>query len=418
MTDERILRFKRLSEVMRALAQTADLDSFLQTVVSAACELTDSEAASILELDEQSGSLRFLAAPKIHKDALVATRVPVSSSLAGWVIREQKSLLSNDVSADERHFREVDFALAYKTHRLLAVPLSVRGKAVGVLEAVNKNKAHYTEDDVLILETLAAPVALLIQNINLQRRIDASSTQLSELDHLKTDFIAITSHELRTPLGVILGHATFLRELLDEEYGEQVDVIIKNASRLKEIIESLANMDNYKTGSARVHPQVISMKHIIEEAAASYKDMASEQNITLTTETTLDDQFVEADETKISIAVGNLIKNAITFTDANGHVTVKSESLPGYVKVSVIDDGIGIPMKDLPHIFERFFQVESHLTRRHNGMGLGLSVAKVMIEMHGGRIWAESMEGSGSNFSFLLPVKTLESEVPPEVIVS
>jgi len=138
----------------------------------------------------------------------------------------------------------------------------------------------------------------------------------------------------------------------------------------------------------------------------------------LTTETTLDDQFVEADETKISIAVGNLIKNAITFTDANGHVTVKSESLPGYVKVSVIDDGIGIPMKDLPHIFERFFQVESHLTRRHNGMGLGLSVAKVMIEMHGGRIWAESMEGSGSNFSFLLPVKTLESEVPPEVIVS
>ncbi len=129
-----------------------------------------------------------------------------------------------------------------------------------------------------------------------------------------------------------------------------------------------------------------------------------------------EDLFVEADGTKISIALSNLIKNAITFTDNGGHILVKSEALPGYVKVSVADDGIGIPMKDLPHIFERFFQVESHLTRRHNGMGLGLSVAKVMIEMHGGRIWAESMEGRGSNFSFLLPLKAVQAETPSQVL--
>lgn len=415
MTDDRQLRFKRLAEVMRAITHATDLEPLLQSVVSAASELTDSEAASIMELDEQGGSLRFIAAPKGHKDALRAIRVPVDASMAGWVIREQKPLFSQDVSKDERHFRDVDFTLSYKTRSLLAVPLSVRGKALGVLEAVNKTKAHYTEDDVFILEMLAAPVALIIHNINLQRHIDASSTQLAELDHLKTDFIAITSHELRTPLGVILGHATFLRELLDEEYGEQVDVIIKNASRLKEIIESLASMDNYKAGTARLHPQVVSMKSIIEKSVSSFTDMAAEQNITLTTEPARDDLFVEADGTKISIAVGNLIKNAITFTDAGGHVIVKSDSLPGYVKVSIIDDGIGIPMKDLPHIFERFFQVESHLTRRHNGMGLGLSVAKVMIEMHGGRIWAESLEGSGSNFSFLLPVKAVEPEVVSQV---
>ena len=286
-----------------------------------------------------------------------------------------------------------------------------------MLETVNKNKAHYTEDDVLILETLAAPIAIFLQNNNLQNRIEASSSQLSELDHLKTDFIAITSHELRTPLGVILGHATFLRELLDKEYGEQVDVIIKNASRLKEIIESLASMDNYKTGSARLHPQMVSMKHVIEEVVSSLSDMASEQNITLTTESGGDDLFVEADETKISMALSNLVKNGITFTDAGGHVLVKSDSLPGYVKVSVIDDGIGIPLKDLPHIFERFFQVESHLTRRHNGMGLGLSVAKVMIEIHGGRIWVESLEGKGSNFTFLLPIKTIVFEATPQVIL-
>ena len=418
MTDERLLQLKHLSEVMREITHAVEIESFLQKMVSAAGELTDSEAASILELDEQGESLRFIASPKVHKDALRAVRVPVNMSMAGWVIREQKSLVSPDVTTDERHFSGVDLTLAYKTHTLLAVPLTVRGKALGVLEAVNKNKAHYTEDDVLILETLAAPIALFLQNNYLQRRIEASSTQVSELDHLKTDFIAITSHELRTPLGVILGHATFLRELLAEEFREQMDVIIKNAFRLKEIIESLASMDNYKTGSARLHPQMVSMKHVIEEVVSSLSDMASEQNITLTTESARDDLFVEADETKISIAVSNLVKNGITFTDAGGHVLVKSESLPGYVKVSVIDDGIGIPMKDLPHIFERFFQVESHLTRRHNGMGLGLSVAKVMIEMHGGRIWAESLEGKGSNFTFLLPLKTLMFEATPQVLLS
>jgi signal transduction histidine kinase len=91
--------------------------------------------------------------------------------------------------------------------------------------------------------------------------------------------------------------------------------------------------------------------------------------------------------------------------------------VPGYVKVSVIDDGIGIPAKDLPRIFDRFFQVESHLTRRHGGMGLGLSVAKVMIELHGGRIWAESMEGKGSNFTFLLPFNPAQAEAGSKVFL-
>ncbi len=128
-----------------------------------------------------------------------------------------------------------------------------------------------------------------------------------------------------------------------------------------------------------------------------------------------DDLRVEVDRGKIATALSNLVKNAIMFTDENGHVFVTGELVPGYVKVSVIDDGIGIPAKDLPYIFDRFFQVESHLTRRHGGMGLGLSVAKAMVEIHGGRIWAESMEGKGSNFTFLLPVDPAQAEAGSRV---
>ena len=230
-------------------------------------------------------------------------------------------------------------------------------------------------------------------------------THLKELDRLKSDFIAITSHELRTPLGVILGHATFLRELLGDENREQVDVIIKSASRLKEIVESLGDMDNQDAGGARLRPGMVSLTRVIQDAVDAFSDMASSRNITLKSRLGTDDLNVEGDEAKISVALSNLVKNALIFTDDGGHVIILGQRLPGFVKVSVVDDGIGIPAKDLPHIFERFYQAEAHLTRRHGGMGLGLSVAKAMIDMHGGRIWAESSEGAGSTFSFLLPLK-------------
>jgi two-component system sensor histidine kinase VicK len=111
------------------------------------------------------------------------------------------------------------------------------------------------------------------------------------------------------------------------------------------------------------------------------------------------------DSEKIGVALTNLIKNSLTFSNPGGHVQVKAEAWRKDIKVSVTDDGIGIPSKDIKRIFERFYQVESHLTRRHGGMGLGLSIAKIMVEMHGGRIWAESVEGQGSRFTFILPIK-------------
>jgi signal transduction histidine kinase len=413
MSDEQRLRLQRLVEVTRNLSTSPDLESLLQTVISEASELTDSEAASVLEFDEPSGSLRFLAAPWFHWEALRAVKVPVDASAAGWVYREGKTLHIPNTKADARHFSGADLASSFQTRSLLAVPLMVRGKPLGVLEAVNKNHAHYTEEDITILETLAASVALAIYNASLQRRMEASFSELSELDRLKSDFIAITSHELRTPLGLILGHATFLRESLHGEAREQMDVIIKNASKLKEIVESLSSVDNYEAGVARLRQRAVSIARIIEDVVASFSDMASKRNITLKAEPGQEDLFVEADGSKITIALSNLVKNALTFTDENGHILVRGEPIPGHVKVTVMDDGIGIPSDDLPRIFERFFQVESHLTRKHGGMGLGLSVAKVMIEMHGGRIWAESEEGKGSTFSFILPVNASRAEMAP-----
>ena len=401
---------ERLLEITRNLGAALELGPFLHKMLSAARELTASETVSILELDETSGQFRFAATLWGQRDALHGMKVPLEGSAAGQVFAQRKPLRISNLTTDSRQFSALEFASAFETRTLLGVPLLSRGQALGVLEAVNKaNNVHYTEEDITILETLAAPAALAIHNDALRRRIDASYTELAELDRLKNDFIAITSHELRTPLGLILGHATFLRELLSEENRAQLDVIIKNASKLKEIIESLSNVDNFQTGGARLRQRSVSGRRIIEEVVAAFAEEAARRRISLQAAAG-DDLMVEADPSKIAIALSNLVKNALTFTDDGGKILITGLSVPGYIQVSVADNGIGIPARDVPRVFERFFQVESHLTRRHGGMGLGLAVAKVMVEMHGGRIWAESTEGQGSIFTFLLPVSLPQAD--------
>jgi signal transduction histidine kinase len=400
-------RYARLLETARGLGTAGDMEKYLQSIISAATELTNSESAFILEFDEAAKQLRFAVVPWFHRDALQGGKVPLDGTAEGDIYQKCRSLIIGDAGADIRHVRQVDRLAKIKTRSLMGVPIVFRGIPVGVFEVRNKaDDEHYTEDDVAILEMLASLAGMALRNDLLEKRVQGSSNEISELDRLKNEFIAITSHELRTPLGLILGHATFLREMLGKEYYEQLDAIIRNASRLKEIIESLSNVDNYQTGAARLRQRRVSIARVIEDVIASFQDMAKQKGVKLKKEVDKADLMVDVDGSKIAIALSNLIKNAITFTDKGGLVLVKGELAQGYIQVSVIDNGVGIPARDMPRVFERFFQVESHLTRRHGGMGLGLSVAKVMIEMHGGRIWAESVEGKGSNFTFILPINT------------
>jgi signal transduction histidine kinase len=405
LTHQRIDQLERLLDVVRGLATAPDLESFLQTIINEAIDLTGSELASILEYDETAGELRFIAMHWFERELLRPVSVPLEGSAAGWVYRRGQPLMIQDVKVDKRHFKVVDHVTKHQTHSLVAVPLLTRGNVVGVLEALNKKDgAHYTEDDLTILETLAALAAQAMKSASLQRKVRATSIELAELERLKSDFIAITSHELRTPLGLILGHATFLREMAGAEHGEQLDMIIRSANKLKEIVENLSDAEKVQTGAARVHSQKVSLARLVQDVILTFQDEAKGRNITVTTEVAANPFYLHGDEAKLSIALSNLLKNALQFTEAGGHVTLKVEEDSGHIRVSVTDNGIGIPARDLPRIFERFFQVETHLTRRYGGMGLGLAVAKANIELHGGRIWAESEPGRGSTFTFLLPI--------------
>lgn len=405
ITNERLKRLERLLEVVRMVS--ADLDDFtvLQSIISVASELTQSEVASILHYKEEDGYLHFAAAPWFHRDSIESVRVPLGESIAGWVFKHGKPLVIQDVKGDERFFSEVDSAAEFQTRSILAVPLLFNGEPVGVFEAINKtNRAHYNGEDVTILETLASLTALIVRNSSLKNEIKKTKEAAEQLEQMKKDFIAISSHELRTPLGLILGHATFLREAIDDEHHDQMDIIINSGAKLKQIIENMANVDNYQSGAARLRMRKFSIVNLVKDVVAIHQEKADAKNITLHIDAPNPNLLLEGDAGKIEIVIDNLVKNAVTFTPTGGHVFVTVEHVPGYAKVSVVDDGIGIQPEDLERIFERFYQVQSHLTRQHGGMGLGLSVAKVMVEMHGGEIWAESIPEKGSRFSFRLPL--------------
>ncbi|HEY5270834.1 MAG TPA: ATP-binding protein [Anaerolineales bacterium] len=417
--NERNQHMERLLEISRSLSASLDLDPFLHALISAAAKLTGCEVASILELDEGEEQLHFLALPWFHRDALKTVKVPLQTSMAGWVLQNGQPAVVPDAAAEPRHFKGADQVADFATRSLMAVPIIYHEETLGELKAVNKTEhAHYTEEDLTILETLASQAAIAIQTARLMNKVQHSQDQMTQLDRMKSGFIAIASHELRTPLGLILGHATFLREVIQPEHRPQLDIIIHNGLRLKEIIDNLASMDNLQRGVASVRAQPISIKSIVEEVMDSYQQEAEQKRLTMRSDTGQEGLLVECDSSKIAIALSNIIKNAITFTDPGGHIFILAESIPGYVKVSVIDDDIGIPPKDLLHIFERFYQVESYLTRKHEGMGLCLSISKVMVEMHGRRIWAESVEGRGSNFTFLLPINSGQADPASQVFIS
>jgi signal transduction histidine kinase len=415
----RLERMQRLLEISRTLASTHDLPVLLQTIVDEAVELTQSEAASIMLYEPSKGELRFEAVHGPRRQKLLEVSVPLKGSIAGWIFHHARPMVLHEASEDPRVYRAVDQTLRFETRSLLGVPLLLKQEPIGVVEAINKREqAHYTEDDLAILETLAAQAAVAIDNTRLLSQLQTVNTELTRLDRMKSDFIAIASHELRTPLGLILGHATFLKEAVPPEYAEQMEVIIRSSMRLKTIIEDLSTIAHKDEGQSRVRREPFSLAHLVVEVVDRFHATAAEKQIELGYDIPEDDPLmVEGDREKIDVVVTNLVRNALTFTDPGGQIGVKAEGEGGNAKVFVVDTGIGIPTSEIEHIFDRFYQVESHLTRRHGGMGLGLSIAKAMVELHHGQIWCESKEGTGSLFCFALPQRAREASPASKVFI-
>jgi signal transduction histidine kinase len=398
-----------------------DPDSLLQMVVDLTKARFGLYHAHIYLADDAWQTLLLAAGAGEVGQAMVADNwgIPLNhpSSIVAGAAQNKKFIIANDVRRDKDS--------GFLSHRLLpdtrsemAVPMIVGEKVLGVFDVQSEVADHFTEEDANIYTTLAAQVAIALQNARLYVEQAATVTQLRELDRLKSSFLANMSHELRTPLNSILGFTDVMLEGLDGNLTDYMDndlrLIQKNGQHLLHLINDVLDMAKIESGRMNLNPETFKVQSALEEVTSITSTLASEKNLSLFIEENSDHELeIYADNTRLRQVMINLVNNAIKFTQT-GSIRLCAKPMEGArVLITVKDSGIGIPPDKLEAVFQEFTQVDSSTTRKAGGTGLGLPISRRLVEMHGGRLWAEStgIEGEGSIFCVELPIEARISEV-------
>ncbi len=233
----------RLIEVSVTLNSTLNLDELLQFIIQTASEIIDCESAAILLYDEKRQQLVFAAATGSDPKRLAETPVPLENSLAGTIFRENKSISLSDVEKDAAHFATVSKRFDLAVHTMLGVPMRIKDRPTGVLEALNKRGGNFDESDADILSVIASQAAVAVHNARLVKALQDAYNELQAADKLKTNFLALASHELRTPLGLIIGYATFLQQESPGELSEHAKQVLNAAMQMQVLVDAMTNLN-------------------------------------------------------------------------------------------------------------------------------------------------------------------------------
>jgi signal transduction histidine kinase len=336
-------------------------------------------------------------------------------SLVAGAARDGKAVIVNDVRSEPGFLPN---PLLPETRAEMAIPMIVGNKVLGVFDVQSDKSGGFTKEDANIYTTLASQVAVALQNARLYVEQAATVTQLRELDRLKSSFLANMSHELRTPLNSILGFTDVMLEGLDGQLTDYMDndlrLIQKNGQHLLHLINDVLDMAKIESGRMNLHPERFKIHSVLDEVTSITSTLASEKNLSLFIEESSDQEIeVYADNTRLRQVMINLVNNSIKFTE-KGRISICAKPMDGArLLISVKDTGIGIPPDKLDAVFQEFTQVDTSTTRKAGGTGLGLPISRRLVEMHGGRLWAEStgIDGEGSTFHVELPLEARITEV-------
>lgn len=405
---EQRLRF--LAKASELLASSLDYETTLKTVAQLAVpEIADWCAVDVI--DESGGPHRRLAVA--HKDPAkvelaqdlrrrfppnpatdVVSRV-IRTGHSEWMAYIPPELLR---TADlDEGYRQALIALNMVS--FIVVPLKARETAFGAVTFVSSDSnRRFTEADLALAEELGRRAAVAVENARLYTAAQAAN-------RAKDDFLATLSHELRTPMTAVLGWARMLKMGLDaKDSQDAVDAIERSATVQMDLIEDILDMSRIMAGKMRIESVPVDVRAVADAAIATVRPAAAAKNIEILTSFAPDLPPVLGDGARLQQVVWNLVTNAIKFTARGGSVIVRIAAHEGTVTISVRDSGIGISRGFLPHIFEPFRQQDSSTTRAHGGIGLGLAIVRSLVELHGGRITAESEgEGRGATFTVELP---------------
>ncbi|HYO58027.1 PAS domain-containing protein [Archangium sp.] len=312
---------------------------------------------------------------------------------------------------EERSAQSPEHLLALREMKIrsfMSVPLLARGRTLGVLTfaMTESSGRRYGEGDVLLVEEVARRVAMALDNARLFSLAREERQRAEEANRLKDDFLATVSHELRTPLTAMIGWVKMLRggRLPADKHAKALETVDRNAQVQAQLIEDLLDVSRIISGKLRLETQPVHLVDVVQAAMESVRPAAEAKAIRLQAELDPKGDLVMGDASRLQQVVWNLLSNAVKFSPGESHVRVRLRHVDASVEVTVTDEGPGIPADFLPHLFERFRQLESGTTRRYGGLGLGLAIVRHLVELHGGTVHAASDgPGRGATFKVRLP---------------
>jgi signal transduction histidine kinase len=403
---------KALGEVGQAVSSTLDLETVLTRIVSHAVQLSGTDGGAIYEYDEPSEEFLLRATDRMEEELINALRANpprLGDGVVGRAALSREPIQVPDIS-EERGYppRMREILGRYGFRASLVIPLLREDRIFGALVVRRKSTGEFRPEVVELLKTFATQSTLAIQNARLFREIEDKSRQIEAANRHKSEFLANMSHELRTPLNAIIGFSEVLGERmfgeLNEKQAEYTDDILSSGRHLLSLINEILDLSKVEAGRMELELATFDLPLAIDNARTFVRERATKHGINL--DVTVDERLGDfvGDERKIKQILLNLLSNAVKFTPEGGRIGIKARQADGSVEISVSDTGIGIAPEDQPKIFEEFRQVGSDYAHKVEGTGLGLTLAKKFVELHGGKIWVESEVGKGSRFIFTLPI--------------
>ena len=414
--DQRALStYERLLERVSGLAQTfgtaRDLPAIFRalkefTLVSVPCQ---GLFVSLYDPIRDVRTACYGWADEVELDTAQLPPMPVTSSGPNSrAIRTNQVVITNDYMNETRGHPGVlvgpDNGL--RPQSSLATPMSVMGRVIGTIEVQTYDQAAYGEEHATAMRMAANLAAVAIENVRLLERESTARAAAEESNRLKDEFLATVSHELRTPLTAILGWSRMLEGGLDDEMAKRaIDTIKRNAKAQAQIIDDILDVSRIITGNLYLELHPIELASVLESAINVVRPTAEAKGIQIEFDFAREPTVVSGDANRLQQVFWNLLSNAVKFTGPGGKVTLALRQLDAEVEIEITDTGQGIDPAFLPFVFDRFRQADSTSTRQHGGLGLGLAIARHLVEIHGGRISAASDgDGQGATFRLSLPV--------------
>ncbi len=405
-------KLKALGEVGQAVSSTLDLETVLRTIVARSATLAGMDGGAIFEYDEGREEFRLHATDNLPDEvvaALGAAPIPKGEGAIGRLAVTGEPVQVRDI-VDEHSYqsRVREILVRHGSRSLLAVPLLRENRLLGGLFVNRNSPGAFAPEVIELLKTFATQSALAIQNARLFREIEAKSRELETASRHKSEFLANMSHELRTPLNAIIGFSEVLSERMfgdiNDKQAEYLADILESGRHLLSLINDILDLSKIEAGRMDLEPTDFDLPSAIANTLSLVRERAHRRGITL--ERTLDERLglIRADERKVKQVLLNLLSNALKFTPEGGRIDVRAGVRDGVAEISVTDTGVGVAPEDQEAVFEEFRQVGT-ASKKVEGTGLGLAISRKFIELHGGRIWVTSGIGSGSTFTFTLPMQ-------------